>query len=100
HGQRRVHSFPTRRSSDLAEVGGEDRVRHLMRQDGIEHPLPGAIQLHIPAVGNAGIEEEAGLAAGPFVRTDATAIDGARLAPGWEDRKSTRLNSSHVAISY
>src|SRR5215208_7281908 len=23
-----------------------------------------------------------------------------RNSPGWEDRKSTRLNSSHVAISY
>src|SRR5690349_22461944 len=30
-----------------------------------------------------------------------TAVERAKLAqPGWKDRKSTRLNSSHVEISY
>src|SRR6266576_5000555 len=56
---RDLHSFPTRRSSDLArvEVAGEDEV---------ERP-------------------------GPY------AVDHAREVA---DRKSTRLNSSHVEISY
>src|SRR5437660_2529288 len=33
-------------------------------------------------------------------RSRARGVDGTALACGLEDRKSTRLNSSHVAISY
>src|SRR5690349_22487778 len=62
-GPRGLHSFPTRRSSDLA--GRSDR-----RSGRTHHGL------HAPS-----------LESGP-----------PRLSPS--DRKSTRLNSSHVEISY
>src|SRR5690606_40591548 len=93
-------SFPTRRSSDLhgegepvrlreaaARTGTEDdvrgphharrqRERHAQRIEVVEAP---AAQQEDPREGEAGPEE----------------VD---RAPG--DRKSTRLNSSHVKISY
>src|SRR5437660_4626125 len=61
---RHLHSFPTRRSSDLA--------RHVLRAS------------RAPRLGIA--------------RRDP--VPRARRGPGAQDRKSTRLNSSHVAISY
>src|SRR5207253_3466258 len=59
---RDLHSFPTRRSSDLS-------------QSGVRHPLSTCVQR--------------------WSATTCGNCPGARL-----DRKSTRLNSSHVAISY
>src|SRR5207249_12310110 len=79
---RYLHSFPTRRSSDLFALNFEtreldERVRVIAR--------PGrnadewlATALEYEAEG----------------KTRAEAIDA------YEDRKSTRLNSSHVSISY
>src|SRR5436190_17694488 len=64
---RDLHSFPTRRSSDLDD-------RDLM---------PVALRLQPPV-------------ALPPIGVHA----GTRLDAGWEDRKSTRLNSSHTVISY
>src|SRR5690606_41953520 len=76
---RHLHSFPTRRSSDLAQVraiagiGGEDvhrRPQVLLRREHRElHPRRVVV-----------IEE--------------------LIQAGRRDRKSTRLNSSHVKISY
>src|SRR5690606_42149020 len=77
-GHRALHSFPTRRSSDLEEAEG--RVPRLARprdreaQDGGRGALRG------------------GRAPPPRLRH--------RHAPAGPDRKSTRLNSSHVKISY
>src|SRR5207253_9773622 len=71
---RHLHSFPTRRSSELAA-----------------HPLAGARTL--------GVEVEFNLRlAGARMRglvDRVCEVDGRTV-----DRKSTRLNSSHVAISY
>src|SRR5690349_23923763 len=61
-GRRALHSFPTRRSSDLQE----DREN---------------------------------CAAIPGTETDATS-GSSSTSPSRSDRKSTRLNSSHVEISY
>src|SRR5690625_6242501 len=74
---RDLHSFPTRRSSDLVEVGVE------------EHPEHAAAE---PVI--AGGEGD--------VLGFALTLDVQRhLRSRWgRDRKSTRLNSSHVAISY
>src|SRR5438874_5786344 len=60
-----LHSFPTRRSSDLASraAGPGGRPRH-------------------PRAGHG------------------HRVDGVHQAPAGVDRKSTRLNSSHVEISY
>src|SRR5690625_7217752 len=65
---RDLHSFPTRRSSDLGQVG-----KHLAVNADL-----GALE----AVDKAAVRQ--------------TVFAGSRV----EDRKSTRLNSSHVAISY
>src|SRR5437870_10265928 len=62
-----LHSFPTRRSSDLFTL---DRLHELFRSK--PGPCPVAFELRYP--------------------------DGSIAT--LEDRKSTRLNSSHVAISY
>src|SRR5690606_41826666 len=87
---RTLHSFPTRRSSDLAH-----RLHPAPRQRG--HDVQGeADEGHAqPAVhdevGVNGLE--------PAVREHG--VEGGSLPPcGAEDRKSTRLNSSHVKISY
>src|SRR5437870_10365075 len=63
-----LHSFPTRRSSDLRRSGRTSRIRSTATSDCIKR------------------------AARPGGRS----FD----AVGRRDRKSTRLNSSHVAISY
>src|SRR5437870_6686388 len=69
---RDLHSFPTRRSSDLA------RLRAVLRRAG----PPGT---PVVAFGDVAID---------FDKSEVT-VDGRHV-----DRKSTRLNSSHVAISY
>src|SRR5207253_10064873 len=90
------HSFPTRRSSDLANAkrrstgydcvipvsGGKDSTWQVVTC--LEHGLkPLAVTWKTPA------------------RTDIGSANLANLVRlGVEDRKSTRLNSSHVAISY
>src|SRR5690349_22486981 len=69
-----LHSFPTRRSSDL----------------------PGAVRLadHDAHLGHGGLADRADHLGA--VADDALALD----QRGHRDRKSTRLNSSHVEISY
>src|SRR5439155_15423117 len=76
---RALHSFPTRRSSDLlAPIGVDLRPRLLVVIAG-ERPV------------------------GPLVavgRHLAVHVEVVEQHPAVGDRKSTRLNSSHVAISY
>src|SRR5439155_23930219 len=69
-----LHSFPTRRSSDLCNGG------------------------HRPRAGTVGRRGGRGVH-GPRARGRAGAALHARYVLA-RDRKSTRLNSSHVAISY
>src|SRR5207253_11321321 len=86
---RDLHSFPTRRSSDLA------RAREAMRKAGLPM-LPGSD-------GPVRSEESASEVAkhiGYPVIIKAVAGGGGRGMRIVRDRKSTRLNSSHVAISY
>src|SRR5690606_40244351 len=89
-----LHSFPTRRSSDLAENQSsspyrpDQKCRRHARSSAPEvvacAPWPSAQELHL----------------GAAVHSPVTAreIEAARRAD--RDRKSTRLNSSHVKISY
>src|SRR5690349_22474805 len=74
-GHRDLHSFPTRRSSDLRD-----------QRSGVE-----ALGVVFGGSGNG--EQIA-----------ANKVEGVRAALVWNestaDRKSTRLNSSHVEISY
>src|SRR5207302_9212087 len=73
-----LHSFPTRRSSDLAEAD--------LRQD------------EIPSGRGS---RRVGLAGHGLYGAGRQTREGERRHPRHtEDRKSTRLNSSHVKISY
>src|SRR5690606_42038392 len=95
---RDLHSFPTRRSSDLARPSrspraGPDRIR----RDAIRRPARGGGP-HLSAPSGFGravprASAEIGGLVGPvgLVWLESRAR---------RDRKSTRLNSSHVKISY
>src|SRR5205085_10194419 len=92
-----LHSFPTRRSSDLIAVRGDVAQRNVLAQNvnqftqprvlrGGEFRFVGAFQLH---------------ADGEIVASRASAPARRAGMPGaFRDRKSTRLNSSHSQISY
>src|SRR5699024_12696470 len=77
---REVHSFPTRRSSDLRQVNSMSRLDELIQElcpDGVAYKT---------------LNEICNISAGGDVPKDTFSKK--------EDRKSTRLNSSHVSISY
>src|SRR5205814_5896651 len=91
---RHLHSFPTRRSSDL------DLLVHARHRgdDGRPHVL----QILRERVDRLGVESSpprAGSSTPPSARGCATAA-AARGSCRLRDRKSTRLNSSHLGISY
>src|SRR5699024_11994443 len=100
---RDLHSFPTRRSSDLVGAVVPDPAevidglleagpvpRHAQRQrGGVARDVPGH------PVPESRSRRGVGIEAGH--REGAGALRGAGPA---QDRKSTRLNSSHVSISY
>src|SRR5439155_19456718 len=80
---RSLHSFPTRRSSDLAGAPSRRRSRG---------SPPAARPRH------QHVSERAAYGLRPAESRDPDAENGRRGRA--KDRKSTRLNSSHVAISY
>src|SRR5690606_41903254 len=88
---RDLHSFPTRRSSDLGArqqqcVGVEQRHAHVVHIAGLEVAIPHAVLAPEPG---SSVRDHDGLR-GPRGSRSEQQID----------RKSTRLNSSHVKISY
>src|SRR5690606_40305082 len=92
-------SFPTRRSSDLGAGGpwyAGQGVRGDVSGDGVE---VGVVLVAGGEVGGEGFG--GGLHGGllALARVAAGEVEAARGLPR-EDRKSTRLNSSHVKISY
>src|SRR5690606_41403704 len=86
---RDLHSFPTRRSSDLTALGRVDDER------------PAAAQ-HTPHVAEHTAQCGVVQVLGDVSRNyDVRAVVSKRHVHGIRsDRKSTRLNSSHVKISY
>src|SRR5690606_41513542 len=93
---RDLHSFPTRRSSDLAAVarrkvldGHAAVVRLANRRVVLEHHLP----LSTPPRQDGAPQKDGKLRPAHAMPVS----EGVDVA---EDRKSTRLNSSHVKISY
>src|SRR5207249_8407402 len=94
-----LHSFPTRRSSDLILVP----VAKLLPPDLPREDLFSALK----ALGDFGVRSRQHLVVAEAVHVaDLNAVDEQPVEPGevvgalLEDRKSTRLNSSHVSISY
>src|SRR5699024_12605676 len=87
-----IHSFPTRRSSDLSSHAGTP----VTGTDSIAAPASPAsrpAQAGTPVTGTDGIQSGEASDPSEVIRAT-TGNDGA------VDRKSTRLNSSHVSISY
>src|SRR5690606_42151854 len=85
------HPFPTRRSSDLDEIAariGMDPLAFRRRNVLGDRDL-----------GATGQRFE-GNVLGPMLERMDTLRDAAAPPPARRDRKSTRLNSSHVKISY
>src|SRR5688500_19581258 len=79
--RRALHSFPTRRSSDLPTlpiVGDGEREPN----DTYVEQLVASARAAVDEVVRRGVAEPR------------------RIAVGGQDRKSTRLNSSHLVISY
>src|SRR5690606_40840647 len=94
---RELHSFPTRRSSDLQLPELEAGMKRYRIEVGYAHQVsPREI---VGAIANeAGIE---GKHIGQItIFDDFTTVDLPDGMPKEIDRKSTRLNSSHVKISY
>src|SRR5262245_65084379 len=88
---RDLHSFPTRRSSDLA-VGEDEQSRDA-------HDVVATGQIGVVVHVQLGDGDLALLLDGDLLEDRGDEL--ARPAPlGPEDRKSTRLNSSHLGISY
>src|SRR5699024_11265562 len=94
------HSVPTRRSSDL---------RRSSRTASSSSSSPRAPSLKVPDVSGKTEEEarkiinDAKLQAGTHISQNSPDVDKGvviETKPGDGDRKSTRLNSSHVSISY
>src|SRR5699024_12424468 len=81
---RDLHSFPTRRSSDLDD--DEVSVRPERGQERLGLPDASGRDHRHDVVHDAGVQQPGD---GPHEHAGAV-----------EDRKSTRLNSSHVSISY
>src|SRR5437899_501803 len=92
---RDLHSFPTRRSSDLAatlaqQIGGETGNPDALRA--LSDALAG-LSLWLEPKDAAALVQTIVLLAGKTTDADT-------LRPLVRDRKSTRLNSSHLGISY
>src|SRR5690606_40441096 len=98
-GRRELHSFPTRRSSDLEEIvfqQGQDKDQgkdDKTKEKG--NPFPWT------AVNNRIVCQHSEYDDQPDPTGVLFGKDGNENKKGTkEDRKSTRLNSSHVKISY
>src|SRR5690242_21169972 len=82
---RDLHSFPTRRSSDLRVAAAGDDVDHTRGNPGLlgeARELERRCRSHFRRLDDDGVAR------------------GERGRHAHEDRKSTRLNSSHMSISY
>src|SRR5690606_41290972 len=89
------HSFPTRRSSDLNELFGHEKGAFT----GAINEKPGCFEL--AHGGTLFLDEIAEMEADIQVKLlRALEQRSFRRLGGKKDRKSTRLNSSHVKISY
>src|SRR5690606_40487384 len=87
-------SFPTRRSSDLDAEG------HALAHHRLTHRIQGAVATDGDHYAALFTGQGHGLPCGAGKVGAARHHQQLAAAPGLGDRKSTRLNSSHVKISY
>src|SRR5207253_9989675 len=92
---RHLHSFPTRRSSDLLAAGYGKRLLI----SGV-HPTNAASDISRSLPDNQSLLRCCVDLDRSAINTRSNAAEARRWAYERGDRKSTRLNSSHVAISY
>src|SRR5690606_40136287 len=93
------HSFPTRRSSDLATEAGVKDVQNLSEfiiQNNIKAIF---VESSVPRRTIEALQKSV-LSKNHKVQIGGSLYSDALGNPGTEDRKSTRLNSSHVKSSY
>src|SRR5690606_41776729 len=93
---RSLPSFPTRRSSDL-------RTDHVSIHRGVADrglALVSRIQYQCADLIGQRHQDDAADPRLEILRGEASEFASERTGEGVEDRKSTRLNSSHVKISY
>src|SRR5690606_41419268 len=92
-------SFPTRRSSDLVRNVGEGLVEQLLAERDANGPFESfhdfAERVPEPVLNKRTVESL--IKGGAFDRLNHSRKG---LLASFEDRKSTRLNSSHVKTSY
>src|SRR5690554_7686182 len=88
---RHLHSFPTRRSSDLFRYAFLTHTAHHVSLNAKRGRVLSARPLAVTSSGGSADE--------PRAHPSWLTCSG-RTARGASDRKSTRLNSSHVRISY
>src|SRR5205814_4836384 len=95
---RDLHSFPTRRSSDLNNFAA------IWAMFGIANQMLAALALAVVSafLVNEGRSKYLWVTMLPMlVVISTTSTAGVEMLQGyWKDRKSTRLNSSHLGISY
>src|SRR5690606_40957779 len=92
-----LHSFPTRRSSDLkidSEIVTAEGAGIAIKQNVVRHGFQDVFNARLGGSWRFPIGENVLIARG------GVGHDTAAAKKGWIDRKSTRLNSSHVKISY
>src|SRR5690606_41309343 len=91
-----LHSFPTRRSSDLLHLLGDDGLFRSHRPNTLKaHTDREAVQAWF-----ATLAEKSAATQDSYRRAVERLILWALVERQTPDRKSTRLNSSHVKISY
>src|SRR5699024_11231688 len=97
HHPRDLHSFPTRRSSDLCMLDADMTIDELCRES-IEHGYC-SIKNYIDSSENSLITPDKII---EMIQNDEIKCqqDCKDFLTLYQDRKSTRLNSSHVSISY
>src|SRR5690606_41130846 len=93
-GLRALHSFPTRRSSDLGAIAD---AHVALAAVGAERHEDDPRAFVDQAAGQLG---ELAVIADQHPDRAAVGLDDVDRVSAVEDRKSTRLNSSHVKISY
>src|SRR5699024_12163490 len=94
------HSFPTRRSSDLNRCGQHGKRARKFRAFSMQAtgPCPFMLSGMCGIVGYVGRQPALDIAVEALRRMEYRGYDSAGVAVLDGDRKSTRLNSSHVSM--
>src|SRR5205807_10609306 len=95
HAQPHLHSFPTRRSSDLKYL-----VRWHVPTGNNDLGDPSAVRLLHSYARRPTVCIESTMQLGRLVERELPQLTMPALIMQGRDRKSTRLNSSHLVISY